>query len=57
MNLNFKCKPMWGYEVLGMILLRNLEEAVPFCPSKDMFVHVSTCTRYDINALTPVVCK
>jgi len=25
--------------------------------SKDMSVHVSTCTSYDFNALTPVVWK
>jgi hypothetical protein len=25
--------------------------------SKDICVHVSTCTDYDFNALTPVVCS
>jgi len=25
--------------------------------SEDMFVHVSTCTTYDFDALTPVVWK
>jgi len=32
--------------------LRNLKEAVRLGRSKDIPVHVSTCTSYDLNALT-----
>jgi hypothetical protein len=38
-----------------MILLRNLEGALQLDRDKDMSVHVSTCTGYDLNALTPAV--
>jgi len=48
---------MCDYEVPGMVLLRGLKGAVPFDCSKDMSVHVSTCTNYDFNALTLVVYK
>jgi len=44
-----------GYEVLGMILLRNSERAMRLVRNKDMSVHVSACTTYDFNALTPVL--
>jgi len=33
-----------GYEVLGMILLRYLNGATRLDRSKDMSLHVSTCT-------------
>jgi hypothetical protein len=45
-----------GCEVPGMILLLYLKGAKRLESSKDMSVHVSTCTRHDFNALTPVVC-
>jgi hypothetical protein len=45
------------YEVPGMILLRNLQGAMRLDRSKDMSVHVSTCTSYDLNALTTVMWK
>jgi hypothetical protein len=46
-----------GYEVPRMILMHDLKGAMRLDRSKDMSVHVSTCTSYDFNALTPVVCK
>jgi hypothetical protein len=49
---------MWcGYEVLRMILLRDLKGAMRRDRSKYMTVQVSTCTSYDLNALTSVVWK
>jgi hypothetical protein len=45
------------YEVPGMILLRDLKATSRLARSKDMSVHVSTCTIYDFNALTLVVWK
>jgi len=49
---------MWsGREVVGMTLLRDLKGAMRLHHSKDMSVHVSTCTSYDFNTLTPVVSK
>jgi hypothetical protein len=36
---------MCGYEVPGMILLRDLKVAVQLDHSKDMSMHVSTCTN------------
>jgi len=44
-------------EIPGMILLCNLEGAMQFDCSKDMSVHVSTCTSYDFNVLIPVTRK
>jgi hypothetical protein len=44
-----------GYEVPGMILLRDLKGAMRLDRSKDMSMRVSTCTNYYFNALTPVV--
>jgi hypothetical protein len=44
-----------GYEVTGMILLRDLEGAMRHDRSNDKSVRVSTRTNYDLNALTPVV--
>jgi hypothetical protein len=41
-----------GYEVAGMILLHDLKGAMSLDCSKDMSVHVSTCTSYDFIALT-----
>jgi hypothetical protein len=38
-----------------MILLHDLKGATCLDRSKDMSVHVSTCTNYSINVLTPVV--
>jgi len=40
-----------------MILLHDLKGAMQLDFSKGMFVHVSTCTSYDINRLTLVVWK
>jgi len=40
-----------------MILFRDLTEAMLFDRSNDLSVDVSTCTRYDFNALTLVVWK
>jgi len=46
-----------GYEVPGMILLRDLKGTVRFERSKDMSMHVSTCISYDFNALMLAVWK
>jgi len=46
-----------GYEVSGMILLRDLKRIVQLDRSKGMSVHVSPCTRYDFSALTQVMWK
>jgi len=46
-----------GYEVPGMVLLHDLKGAMQLDCSKDVFVHVSTYTISDFNALTPVVWK
>jgi hypothetical protein len=47
-----------GYEVPGMILLLcDLKETVRLDRSKSTSVHVSICTSFDLNALTPVVWK
>jgi hypothetical protein len=46
-----------GYEVPGTILLHHLKGAMQLDHSKDMFVHISTCTGCDFNAFTPVVWK
>jgi hypothetical protein len=52
------CQCTWrDYEVPGVILLSNLKGAMKRDPSEDVSVHVSTCTSYDFNALTPVVWK
>jgi len=40
-----------------VILLRYLKGARKLDRSKVMSVHVSTCTSYDFNALTPVIWK
>jgi hypothetical protein len=44
-------------KVPGIILLRYFKGAMRLDRSKDMSVHVSTCTSYDFNALTSVVWK
>jgi hypothetical protein len=44
-----------AYEVPGMTLLRDLKGSMLLDRSKDISVHVSTCTSYDFNALMPVV--
>jgi len=46
-----------GYEVPGTILLHNLKGAMQLDRTKDMSLHVSTCTSYYFNTLMPVVCK
>jgi hypothetical protein len=46
---------LYGYEVRGMNILRDLKEAVRLDRSKDMSVRVSALTSYDWNALTPFV--
>jgi hypothetical protein len=43
-----------GYEVPGMTLLRDSKEAKCLYRSKYMSMHVSACTRYDLDALTSV---
>jgi hypothetical protein len=40
-----------------MILLRDLNGAMRLDLSEGMSVHVSTCTNYDFNVLTPIVWK
>jgi len=40
-----------------IILLHDLKGAMRLHRSKDMSVHVSICTTYDFNSLTPVVLK
>jgi len=40
-----------------MISLRDLKGTMRLDLSKDMSVHVSNSTSYDLNALTPVVWK
>jgi hypothetical protein len=47
----------FGYEVPGMILFCNLQIAMRFDSSKYMSVCVSSCSSYDLNTLTAVVCK
>jgi hypothetical protein len=44
-----------GYEVPGMVLLRDLKGAMRLDRSRDMSVYVSTCTGYDSSLWTPVV--
>jgi hypothetical protein len=39
-----------GYEVPGIVLLRDFTGSMRFDRSKDMSVHVTTCTSYDFNA-------
>jgi len=45
----------YGYEVHGIILLRDLKGALTLERSKYMSVHVSTCTSYNFNSLSPVM--
>jgi hypothetical protein len=45
------------YEAPGMILLCNSRGAMWLDCSKNMCVHVSTCTSYDFNSRMPVVWK
>jgi len=47
----------YGYEVPGTTLLHYLKGAMQLSRTKNRSVHVSTCTSYNFNALTPVVCK
>jgi len=46
-----------GYEVPGIILLRDLQGAMLLDHSKDMSMHVSTCTSYDFSTFMPAVWK
>jgi hypothetical protein len=47
---------MWfTYEIPEIILLCDLKGTVQLDCSKDMSVHVSSCTSYDFNTLMPVV--
>jgi len=46
-----------GYEVPGMILLRDLHAAMRLGRRKGLFMHVSTCITYDLKLLTTVVWK
>jgi hypothetical protein len=46
-----------GYKVAGMILLHKLKGVMQLDHSKDMSLHLLTCTVYDLSALTPVVWK
>jgi hypothetical protein len=52
-TLNTQC----SYEVPGLILLCYLKGAIRLDRNKNMSVHVSTCTSYSFNALTPIVGK
>jgi hypothetical protein len=45
------------YEVHGMVLLGDLNGAMPLGHNKDMSTHVLTCTSHGFNALTPVMWK
>jgi hypothetical protein len=46
-----------GYDIPGMILLRNLQGATRLNLTISILVPVSTCTMYDFNALTPAMWK
>jgi hypothetical protein len=46
-----------GYEVSGIISMRNLKGAMRLDRSKDMSVRVLACVNYDFNAFTPLVWK
>jgi hypothetical protein len=46
-----------GYEVPEIISLGGLNRAIQLDRSKDMSVHVSTCTSYDFNELASVAWK
>jgi hypothetical protein len=46
-----------GHVVSGIILLRDLTGAMQLELGKEISVHIPPCTSYDLNALTPVVCK
>jgi hypothetical protein len=52
-NLGLDSLMVFG--VIRMILLCGLKGAMRLGRSKDMSVHVSTCTSYDFNALTLVM--
>jgi hypothetical protein len=41
---------LYGYEVPGIILLSKLTGVTRLDHSKDMSVHVLTCTNYNFNA-------
>jgi hypothetical protein len=43
---------MCGYEVQGIILLRDLMGAIRLDRNEDMAVHNSSCTSYDFDAQT-----
>jgi hypothetical protein len=47
----------YGYEVPGLSLLRYLKGTMLLDSTKDMSMHVSTCTIYDFCALAPVMWK
>jgi len=48
---------LFCYEFPELVLMLDLKGVMRHERSKDMSVHVSTCTSYDFNALTPVVRK
>jgi len=47
----------FGYKVTGIILLCDSQGATWLDCSKDIYVHVSTCTSYDFDIFMPVVWK
>jgi len=52
------CVCVWhGYDVHGIILFRDLKRAKRLDRNINTSVHVSTCTRYDFNALTSIMWK
>jgi hypothetical protein len=53
--LNLSVITWCGYTFPGMILLSDLDRAGRLDPSKDMFLHVLTCTSNDFKALPPDV--
>jgi len=56
--INFTLGCTWcGYKVPVIVLLRHLKGAMWLYPNKDTPVHVSTCTNYDFNVLTPIMWK
>jgi len=46
---------LYGYEVPGTILLRDLKGAMRLHRNRNMTMHITFCNTYDLNALTPVV--
>jgi len=48
--LDYSAKNTWcGYEISGIILLYNIKGAMQLDHSKDMSVHISTGTTYELS--------